>query len=134
MAVRTTEEAFTDMEPGQDRSTPDDPGGLRWSDGRFPVLAGLLAGLCCGAPPLLGTLGLTGLAAALSAMPFGMHLVLQWVALGLILVAWGWIGLRWRRTPSSSRWRARSVVIGAILIAATLYVLKNWYVHVFVMR
>ncbi len=121
------------MEPEQARSSSDESGGLQWSDGRIPVFAGLVAGLCCGAPPILGTLGLTGLAAALSSIPFGMHLVLQWMALGLILAAWGWIVFRWRRTPSSSRWTARTVVLGTILVAATLYVLKNWYAHVFVM-
>jgi len=93
----------------------------------------VLAALCCALPPLLGVLGLSGLAGVVGSMPFTYHLVLQWMVLGLILFTWGWFGWKWTRMNQDNRRSYWTIVTGIILVIVTLYLVKNWYAHIFLM-
>lgn len=106
---------------------------ITWKEGGSGLLAGLFAVLCCAAPPLLGVLGLTGVATLLGSMSFTLHLVFQWIALGLIALTWFWFGWKISIMSSSNRWSPMTLGVGFILILVTVYIVKTWYAHVFLM-
>lgn len=106
---------------------------ISWKEGGSGVLAGFLAALCCAVPPFLGVLGFTGLAGILGAMPFTYHLVLQWLALGLVLITWGWYGWKLKQMTRAQRSSPRTIIVGILLILVSLYVVKTWYAHMFLM-
>lgn len=105
---------------------------ISWWDGFLGILAGSGAGLCCVVPVILGVIGLSGLAGITASMPFVYHIILQWVALGILVVAWSLFLRKWLKLPKSQRWNRISIFTGLILIAVSVYVIRSWTTHVLI--
>lgn len=105
---------------------------IGWKDGLLGIVAGTGAGICCLGPVVLGLVGLSGLAGTLSALPFFYHVILQWIALGIMAGAWIIFLYRWINQPEENRWNRVSVLTGGLLVIMTLYVIRSWVTHILI--
>lgn len=105
---------------------------LGWKDGLPGMIAGSGAGLCCAGPLLFGALGMSGIAGGLASMPFVYHVILQWIALAILAGSWTWFVYKWFQIPVERRWTPASIIMGLILTAISLYVIRSWATHVLI--
>lgn len=105
---------------------------IGWADGTLGIVAGSGAAVCCTGPLLFGALGMSGIASALTSLPFFYHIILQWIALLIMVGTWSWFLYKWFQLPNDQRWNRMSIITGLILTAASLYVLRSWATHVLI--